>query len=159
MRFRISPAVSGNPCALTPDGFVLLSPTPFCAIACYVLFYSAAWKLFIRKIDLMLLPMIAVVVFGIIDYDLISKYVVTEALPTDAVIYLHLVHILVCVCVIAAVVQIAAVYQLESEKTIAKHLLAEREHQYEMGRDGLQDHRCNQHQVPRSPSSDPPFGR
>lgn len=115
-------------------------------LAYYAAFFWIAWRLFIRKIDPRglaghldptLLPMIAVVVFGIIGFDLILKCVVTGALPKDVVICLRLVHILVCVFVLAAEVEIVAVHQLESEKATAERLLAERERQYEMSRETI----------------------
>lgn len=88
-------------------------------------------------LDPTLLPMIVVVVFGIIGYDLVLKYVVTGTLPTDTVICLRLVHILVCFFVIAAEVQIVAVHRLEGEKATAERLLAEREHQYTMSKETI----------------------
>lgn len=133
---------------LTPLAAIQLAPVARSALAFayYALAYFAAWKLYIRHIapsgltghlDPTLLPMIAVVIFGIIGYDLILKNVATGALPVDTVICLRLVHILICLFVILAEVQIVAVHRLQEEKAVTERLLAERDHQYEMSRETI----------------------
>jgi hypothetical protein len=116
-------------------------------VAYYVLVYAMAWQVFIRRIDPSglaghldptLLPMIAVVVFGVIGFDLILKYVVLGALRMDAVICLRLIHILVCSFVMAAEVQVVAVHRLAGEKATAERLLTERERQYAMSRENIE---------------------
>ena len=116
------------------------------AISCATT-YAVAYLLFIGRIDSKglegqrnpaMLAMIVVVMFGIIGFDLILKYVVTVSLPLSIVLCLRLFHVLICVFVIIAEVELVVVRQLSSEKAAAERLLAEQERQYQLSRENIE---------------------
>ena len=116
------------------------------AISCAAT-YAVAYLLFIGRIDSKglegqrnpaMLAMIVVVMFGIIGFDLILKYVVTVSLPLSIVLCLRLFHVLICVFVIIAEVELVVVRQLSSEKAATERLLAEQERQYQLSRENIE---------------------
>lgn len=116
------------------------------AISCAAT-YVVAYLLFIGRIDSKglegqrspaMLAMIVVVMFGIIGFDLILKYVVTVSLPLPVVLCLRLFHVLICVFVIIAEVELVVVRQLSSEKAATERLLAEQERQYQLSRENIE---------------------
>jgi hypothetical protein len=116
------------------------------ATGCAVTFVLA-YLLFIRRIDpkgleghgnLAMLAMVVVVVFGIIEFDLILKTVVTGNLPLTIVLCMRAFHALICVFVIIAEVELVVVRQLSSEKAAAERLLAEQERQYQLSRENIE---------------------
>ena len=109
--------------------------------------YAVAYLLFIGRIDSKglegqrnpaMLAMIVVVMFGIIGFDLILKYVVTVSLLLPIVLCLRLFHVLICVFVIIAEVELVVVRQLSSEKAATERLLAEQERQYQLSRENIE---------------------
>ena len=116
------------------------------AISCAAT-YAVAYLLFIGRIDSKglegqrnpaMLAMIVVVMFGIIGFDLILKYVVTVSLLLPIVLCLRLFHVLICVFVIIAEVELVVVRQLSSEKAATERLLAEQERQYQLSRENIE---------------------
>ncbi len=105
------------------------------AISCATT-YAVAYLLCQRNPAM--LAMIVVVMFGIIGFDLILKYVVTVSLPLSIVLCLRLFHVLICVFVIIAEVELVVVRQLSSEKAAAERLLAEQERQYQLSRENIE---------------------
>ena len=109
--------------------------------------FAIAYLLFIRHIDPRglegrgnpaMLAMVVVVVFGIIEFDLILKTVVTGSLPLTIVLCMRAFHALICVFVIIAEVELVVVRQLSSEKAAAERLLAEQERQYQLSRENIE---------------------
>lgn len=116
------------------------------AISCTAV-YAIAYLLFIRHIDPKglegrgnpaMLAMVVVVVFGIIEFDLILKYVVTGSLALPVTLCMRAFHALICVFVIIAEVELVVVRQLSSEKAAAERLLAEQERQYQLSRENIE---------------------
>lgn len=109
--------------------------------------YAVAYLLFIGRIESKglegqrspaMLAMIVVVMFGIIGFDLILKYVVTVSLPLPVVFCLRAFHVLICVFVIIAEVELVVVRQLSSEKAATERLLAEQNRQYQLSRENIE---------------------
>ena len=116
------------------------------AISCTTV-YAIAYLLFIRRIEPKglegrgnpaMLAMVVVVVFGIIEFDLILKYVVTGSLALPVTLCMRAFHALICVFVIIAEVELVVVRQLSSEKAAAERLLAEQERQYQLSRENIE---------------------
>ena len=116
------------------------------AISCTAV-YAIAYLLFIRRIEPKglegrgnpaMLAMVVVVVFGIIEFDLILKYVVTGSLALPVTLCMRAFHALICVFVIIAEVELVVVRQLSSEKAAAELLLAEQERQYQLSRENIE---------------------
>jgi hypothetical protein len=116
------------------------------AISCAAV-YAIAYLLFIRRIDPKglegrgnpaMLAMVVVVVFGIIEFDLILKYVVTGNLALPVTLCMRAFHALICIFVIIAEVELIVVRQLSSEKAATERLLAERERQYQLSRENIE---------------------
>jgi hypothetical protein len=116
------------------------------AISCTAV-YAIAFLLFIRRIEPKglegrgnpaMLAMVVVVVFGIIEFDLILKYVVTGSLALPVTLCMRAFHALICVFVIIAEVELVVVRQLSSEKAAAERLLAEQERQYQLSRENIE---------------------
>ena len=116
------------------------------AISCTAV-YAIAYLLFIRRIEPKglegrdnpaMLAMVVVVVFGIIEFDLILKYVVTGSLELPVTLCMRAFHALICVFVIIAEVELVVVRQLSSEKAAAERLLAEQERQYQLSRENIE---------------------
>jgi sensor histidine kinase regulating citrate/malate metabolism len=82
--------------------------------------------------------MVVVVVFGIIEFDLILKYVVTGNLALPMTLCMRAFHALICIFVIIAEVELIVVRQPSSEKAAAERLLAERERQYQLTRENIE---------------------
>ena len=126
---------------------IVVGGTPWLTIGACAAIYVASYLLFIRHVDPKglegrgnpaMLAMIVVVVFGIIGFDLILKYVVTGSLPVRIVLYLRAFHALICVFVIIVEVELVVVRQLSSEKAAAERLLAEQERQYQLSRENIE---------------------
>ena len=116
------------------------------AISCTTV-YAIAYLLFIRRIEPKglegrgnpaMLAMVVVVVFGIIEFDLILKYVVTRSLALPVTLCMRAFHALICVFVIIAEVELVVVRQLSSEKAATERLLAEQERQYQLSRENIE---------------------
>jgi signal transduction histidine kinase len=121
--------------------------TTWLTISGCVIAFALVYLLFIRHVDPKglegrgnpaMLAMVVVVVFGIIEFDLILKYVVTGSLPLAVTLCMRAFHALICIFVIIAEVELVVVRQLSSEKAIAERLLAEQERQYQLSRENIE---------------------
>ncbi|MST61248.1 GHKL domain-containing protein [Olsenella umbonata] len=126
---------------------IVVGSNPWLTVGACAAVFAIAYLLFIRHIDPKgleghgnpaMLAMVFVVVFGIIGFDLILKYVVTGRLPMRIVLYLRAFHALICVFAIIAEVELVVVRQLASEKAATERLLAEQERQYQLSRDNIE---------------------
>lgn len=116
-------------------------------LACATVVYLAFWLLLGRRIsregieriqDRSLLVIMAVVILGVIGFDLLIKSLTESGLGTGPVLALRCFHGLTCALTFFLEYELLVSRHLRAEREATERVLAERERQYERSRESIE---------------------